>query len=347
VVRTDDPPLDVSAMTRLVLDAEGRLLSFVAVPPQLDDSAGPWPEPDWQPFLREAGLDPAALTSGATLAAPVDSDHKATWQASPARTCRPRAAAYSGPPGVVRGQPPWTRPERMQAAGPARAPGGRGEPVCWLACRWAAHCRRNIGRPGRPRGRPSRPPWCSRRTAWRGSPGRPTSFGQELFVLVKVFAYPSFWALQVWLLYMALEPYARRRWPHVLIAWQRLWAGNGHDPLVGRDVLAGCVTGVGLFALYHLLHLVPAWLGLAPSAPDTNLNGPTLTELRHVAFRLLVNVYGAVLYGLTFLFILVLLRMLAQRPRGRARLVRSSRVRCATTAPSCCCRVLCVRSCCW
>ena len=39
------------------------------------------------------------------------------------------------------------------------------------------------------------------------------SFGQELWVLIKVLAYPAFWAGLVWLLYMALEPYARRRWP--------------------------------------------------------------------------------------------------------------------------------------
>jgi hypothetical protein len=136
------------------------------------------------------------------------------------------------------------------------------------------------------------------------------SFGQELWILVKVFAYPAFWALLVWLLYVALEPYARRRWPHMLISWKRLLAGRLRDPLVGRDVLLGCVAGVGACAIYHLLLAVPGLLGETPIAPATNVTGPTLTGLRHVLFRLLVNPYSAVLYGLVFLFILVLLRML-------------------------------------
>jgi len=321
-VRMDDPPLDVSGMARLVLDAEGRLLSFAAVPPQLDDSEGPSPTPEWLPLLREAGLDPAGLTATAPRwAAPVDTDHKAAWlltQPGAGVPLRIEAAAYRGRPVWFEVQPPWTKPERggAPAAGAPRAPVSDASLVLFAVAMPLGGlllARRNIrlGRGDRAGAfRVALLVFAAYSLARLLQADHVTSFGQELWVLVKVFAYPSFWALQVWLLYMALEPYARRRWPHVLIAWQRLWAGNGHDPLVGRDVLAGCVTGVGLFALYHLLQLAPAWLGMAPSAPDTSLVGPTLTELRHVAFRLLVNVYGAVLYGLTFLFILVLLRML-------------------------------------
>ena len=46
-----------------------------------------------------------------------------------------------------------------------------------------------------------------------------------------------------WVLYIALEPYVRRRWPATLVSWSRLLAGGFRDPLVGRDVLAGCLVG--------------------------------------------------------------------------------------------------------
>jgi hypothetical protein len=50
-------------------------------------------------------------------------------------------------------------------------------------------------------------------------------------------------AAGVFLFYLALEPYVRRRWPQTLVAWNRLWAGKIIDPLVGRDLLVGAVFG--------------------------------------------------------------------------------------------------------
>jgi hypothetical protein len=47
-----------------------------------------------------------------------------------------------------------------------------------------------------------------------------------------------------WVFYIALEPVVRRRWPQVLISWTRLLSGEWRDPLVGREVLVGCVLGV-------------------------------------------------------------------------------------------------------
>jgi hypothetical protein len=79
---------------------------------------------------------------------------------------------------------------------------------------------------------------------------------------------------------------------------------------VGRDVLGGCMTGVGLMLLYHGLILGWTWATGSTPAPDANVSGPTLSALRHVAFRLLVNAYSSVLFALVLLFVLVLLRVL-------------------------------------
>jgi serine/threonine-protein kinase len=140
-----------------------------------------------------------------------------------------------------------------------------------------------------------------------------SSFGEEVWILIKIVAYPSFWAFQVWLLYMALEPYARRRWPRMLISWKRLLGGQLRDPLVGRDVLLGCVAGSLVVVLWFVNAFVPLWVGMAPVTPDRFLGASTLTAFRHVVFRLFVNQFSAVLYALVFLFMLVLLRVLLRR----------------------------------
>jgi uncharacterized integral membrane protein len=140
------------------------------------------------------------------------------------------------------------------------------------------------------------------------------SFGQELWILIKVFAYPCFWAAQVWLLYLALEPFARRRWPHVLISWKRLLSGKLRDPLVGRDVLLGGAVGVILLLSYLAGNLLPMLSGQPPNSPGSLLDGSVLSSFRHAMFRVFVNQYSAVLYGMAYLFILTLLRMLVRKP---------------------------------
>jgi hypothetical protein len=53
-------------------------------------------------------------------------------------------------------------------------------------------------------------------------------------------------ALQSWLSYLALEPFVRRRWPHLLVAWTRLLDGRWRDGLVGRSLLVGVAAGLAL-----------------------------------------------------------------------------------------------------
>jgi serine/threonine-protein kinase len=321
-VRADDPPLDVSGMTRLVLDAQGRLTSFTAVPPQLEESSGRWPEPDWRPLFELAGLDPGLFQQvPPRWAAPVDSDQKQAWEgALPGQQQRLRleAAAYHGRPVWFEVQPPWARADRMEASHEpeTRVPvGSVGLVILALAMPLGGVllARRNLrlGRGDRAgASKVALVVFVAYALARFCQADHVASFGQELWVLIKVLAYPAFWAGLVWLLYMALEPYARRRWPQVLIGWKRALAGMWRDPLVGRDLLLGSLIGVGLCVLYHQTLLSSAWFGVPYSEPVLNISGSTLSELRHVAFRVFVNLYGAVLYGLVFLFMLVLLRVL-------------------------------------
>jgi predicted Ser/Thr protein kinase len=73
-----------------------------------------------------------------------------------------------------------------------------------------------------------------------------------------------------WSLYIALEPFVRRHFPGWLVGWSRLLAGNFRDPLVGRDLLIGCILGIVLVLLNYLRYPLFYFLGapqIKPSAP--------------------------------------------------------------------------------
>lgn len=66
-----------------------------------------------------------------------------------------------------------------------------------------------------------------------------------------------FAASVVWVLYMALEPYLRRRLAQSLISWTRLLSGDLRDPLAAGHILAGTALGVGGGLLFRLAF----WVG--------------------------------------------------------------------------------------
>jgi hypothetical protein len=119
-------------------------------------------------------------------------------------------------------------------------------------------------------------------------------------------------ALLSWVAYVACEPYVRRLWPEALVSWTRVLAGRLRDPLVGRDVLAGCT-----FASIQGLVLVWAfWIaekaGIAGLIPLED----SLIVLRGGRFAVgevfrvaLVSTAAA----LGFVMIFLLLRMLCRR----------------------------------
>ncbi len=324
-VQHDDPPREVSGMAEVVLDHRGRLLGYASVPPQVDPSAGPWPDPDFSSLLREAGLADEKLESvRPEWAAPVDSDRKVAWTGvapdEPSIAIRVEAAAYHGRTVWFAVLRPWAKPDRMTATvvPESRIPvGDVGVGILALALPLGGVvlARRNLrlGRGDRKGAfRVALFVFVSYSLARLLRADHVSSFGDELWTVIKVLAYPVFFALLVWVVYMALEPYARRRWPHMLISWKRLLAGNLDDPLVGRDVLVGCVVGNFVHVFFLAAVFGPTWMGSASPPPPPFSLGDTLTSFREAGFRVFVNQYSAVLYGLVFLFMLVLLRLIVR-----------------------------------
>jgi hypothetical protein len=116
----------------------------------------------------------------------------------------------------------------------------------------------------------------------------------------------------MWLWYLALEPYVRRRWPHVLISWSRILAGRLRDPLVGRDLLVGGVAGLAVAALWVFSPTVVGWLG---EPPGLDSQGHNIWQLQS-GMRFQIGHFfdpGFVFLTLLILFLLHGLRMLLRR----------------------------------
>lgn len=282
-ITRDDPPLSVSGMLSVELDREGRLTRFLAVPPQVIDTAAPAPAVgDWTALLAAAGLDPAQFhPSSPKWAPPVESDARAAWEGSfpedPKTIVRAEAAAYAAKPVYFELVGPWSRPERMQES---QMPLGErignaviiGFVVAVLVL-GGVIARRNLRLGRADRAGALRVSWvlfCLSFAQWLVSGHHAADLGEFISIL-RTIGEACFWALYIGVMYLALEPYVRRRWPDVLISWSRLLSGRLRDPLVGRDLLAG-VVGASIVALnYLLLTALPAWFdisGLTPLSPD-------------------------------------------------------------------------------
>jgi serine/threonine-protein kinase len=116
-----------------------------------------------------------------------------------------------------------------------------------------------------------------------------------------------------WVVYIALEPFVRRRWPGRIISWSRLLAGEFRDPLVGRDVLVGGVIGTGLTLVGILWWLAPAWFGRPPVAPG-GIPPDTLLGFREFVHYFLGEALTICLVtGLGSMFLLTLLLIVLRR----------------------------------
>ena len=117
-------------------------------------------------------------------------------------------------------------------------------------------------------------------------------------------------AVLFWILYIAIEPYVRRRWPQVLVSWTRLLSGGFRDPLVAREIFIGCAFGVSLACIIGLIGVLsPEWsfYALRQTLDLTAILGPRtyVIQLADIVTTVLVLNFG--LLSLLF-FIRTLLR---------------------------------------
>jgi hypothetical protein len=311
---SSDPPANVPGMISVVLDARGRLREFSVVPVAGEKhEATP---PDWSALLAEAGIasaQPAAQEPA--VVPPTAFDGRHDWLASESgQATAITATTYHEKPVYFRVAPLTAKPaisgrtDGFSAIMFVIAVAVCGIGGCLLA-------RRNMRR-GRG----------DRQGAFRVAVfifvGELIHWGLAAhFVPVASEEYPAFIggcgaALYVagfmWVLYMAIEPYVRRRWPEMLISWTRVLAGNVYDSRVGRDVMLGAVGGAAMAIIQNGVNALPAWFRVSNILPIA----PALLVVRGPAGMLAAlgaHASQAVQWALATISFLVVARFITRR----------------------------------
>src|SRR5262249_46242559 len=132
IVTQVNPPATRSGMVSLTLDRTGRLVSLLAVPPQIDESraaSASATSPDWRSLFEQAGLPVDRFSSvPSQWIPPVFADARSAWTgAYPDRPDVPlgiEGAAAFGKPVYFEIVAPWTRPRNIESQ-PANTSGER------------------------------------------------------------------------------------------------------------------------------------------------------------------------------------------------------------------------------
>jgi hypothetical protein len=309
-VDEDDPPPSLPGMRGVKLDTLGRLREFYARLPQVDEpKSAAALAPDWNKLFNLAGIDTSRFTPAEPQWNPESVfDTRAAWTGSVAETpdipLRVEAAGYRGRLVFFKLIGPWTKPNQVaQPSSIFSAIVNLGITFGAALLAWRNYRRGKGDRQG------------ALRLALFGFAGRmlfwlltashvPT--GDELSLLVDGTGAALFLSARLWVFYLALEPYVRRRWPTSLITWNRVLAGKFTDPLVGRDLLVGILIGL----CFTLVSKLPALIASQPAA-DVELQ--VLLGVRFVVGDFLHSIGGAVFDPLVFTFLLTLLRALLRR----------------------------------
>jgi len=319
--------------TLVQVDHLGRLEYFVAVPerttPRTDTVAV---EPDWSRVFQLSGYDLAAMSPDSPERRPiVYSDTIRAWTGSdpahPDIAVRFVGAAADGKVVYWRVTYPW------DALEPAATP-APGAPVAHSRARELSNVAAALGLVTVT----GAGVWLCVRNLRLGRGDRATATGAALFLFAATTCslvlgadrFPTFgevffkgrgvssglWlGAMFWVFYIALEPHARRRMPHMLIGWNRIFRGHFNDPLVARDVLTGTALGaVAAAAICAFMFAILAPGGFKidtpsqPLATAFHLHGPA-----HVTATVLDRAITSVMWGGGSLLAFVLSHIILKR----------------------------------
>jgi serine/threonine-protein kinase len=326
----DNPPLNTPGMVRLCLDLKGRLIEFQCQP-ALDPPSQPPPALDWAQILSQAGLAQIQPTQEMLpgWSPPLFVDERLAWRGvyaeCPDIPVRAEAGLRNGRLVFFHAAPEHRRTTSLSlfAASPSvlvarnmRDSSGSSLLEAFqallliiaLAMAW------HNFRTGRANVHGSAilaalVVACSV-LSWLFSAHHVPDYSEETMMLSVVLGDALTSAVQVGAAYMALEPMVRRRWPSRVVAWNRLLAGRWRDPLVGRDILIGCLAVVVLALVAQSVTRFGSWLGRPPDMPFVAYN-PAFTL--GPAFGLPAMVNWNILRTFAVFFIVFLLYALTRR----------------------------------
>ncbi|HET9369444.1 MAG TPA: hypothetical protein VFO19_04325, partial [Vicinamibacterales bacterium] len=306
-VSFDNPPRDARGMRSIVLDPRGRLLSFQAVPDEFDTRAAA--AMNWDAVFAAAGLDRREFHDAEpTWTPPAASDERRAWTGAyaewPDIPIRLEAAAYRGYLVGFRTLAPWDRvPPPDAAVGRGQFVGGfvyalsiAGLVLAWWNLRLGRGDKRGAYRLGVFILIASVIEWLLKVDHVAGA-------GEmQLFRLGLGTALVQ--AVSAYVVYLALEPHLRRRWPEALITWSRVIGGRFSDAAVGRDVLIGLALA-GIAAVVWTL--AAWWFG---RTTDADLVLANALSARRGLGTLVATMANAVFISVFVCFFALLMRLL-------------------------------------
>jgi eukaryotic-like serine/threonine-protein kinase len=318
-----DPPFTLPGMARIALDPDGRLESLLVVP---DEHMGKATvaEPDWGPLLLATGMDQKSLSPAEPeWAPPVFTDRRAAWTGSrpgsPGTPLRIEAAAAGGKAVALRIIGPWTHP--AEEPSPPRSllqrAGGVLSSLWFVAVVMTAGivAVRNVRRGrGDRRGALRLALYLgAARMAWFIA-AHHVAAPDEVEIFIGHLSYAMMRVGLAYVFYLAVEPYARRLWPRMLVSWVRVLEGRFRDPLVGRDLLLGCAGGALATLIQRLVAAVFSAFGGGPPLFEWSVwTEESLRGSLH-AIVSLVGVHTQQLLEVIFPFtMLLILRLLLRR----------------------------------
>jgi hypothetical protein len=273
-IAVDTPALDVSGMNSLYLDLDGRLHWFMHVPPQREPPASATNPFDWSSLFSEAGLEIATFQKTTSTWVPLHAyDERAAWDGvdplRPDQKVHVEAASFRGKPIYFETVYPWDQPARQNQTpetGKERVFISIVIGIFMIALIGSALVARHNLRLGRGdvsgAVRIAFVYFVVRLLVWLFETHHNGSIKAEFLLLLTYLSLATFTGFYLWLLYIALEPFLRRRWPHRIISWSRLLRGEFRDPLVGRHILIGSACGALLILFGSLTPATMRWLGV-------------------------------------------------------------------------------------
>ncbi len=321
-IEVDKPALDVSGMTSIYLDMDGRLHWFMHVPPQREPAMANPAAFDWAIAFREAGLDILNFRPATSSWVPLHAyDSRAAWDGPdplrPENNIHVEAASFHGAPVYFETIYPWDQPTRQE-----QTPVSGGErfftfaviALFIIALLGSALIARHNLRAGRGdiagATRLAFVYFVVRMVVWIFEEHHNGFVDHEFSIFTISLLSAVFRAFFLWLLYIALEPFVRRRWPLRIISWSRLLRGDFRDPLVGRDILIGATAGSVIIVVSHLAQPILFWLGRSfeiVNNPGSDVLGP------HFTVRFTSQLTAGLFLSFITLFLLLLSVVLLRR----------------------------------
>ncbi len=312
-VGSGQDPLE-PGLAAVSLDARGHLRSLRVVP-----TANPSPPgnaPNWAPLFAEAGLDTERFAAArASTPPPVGADTLEAWTGTdataPEAPLAVTAAAWHGRPVFFA----VAHSDELGPAEPDRRMGAFNILTLVFMLGALIFLYRNLrsGRGDREGAfRLAAVMFTASLLSWTINRYPALSVDRAWRSLGEATGHALFNAAFIWVVYLAIEPFVRRRWPESLISWSRLLAGRFGDPCVGRDILVGVAYVWTFMVAVSASEYAPRLWGHQPlilAAPDLGV----CVSVRGVLAWLVDGVFRSLTFCAFMLGLLLLTRTVLRR----------------------------------